>query len=290
MRMVGVFSLATGAVLDVALAPWSGKGTGEHALLRQLMGVFEEGDILLGDAYYSSFFLIAVLMSMGVDVVFAAHGSRERDFRRGHRLGKRDHLVQWKKPVRPKWMDQETYAAMPESIEVRESQVVLKRPGRRDKVVVLVSTLKNAKQIKTEDLSVLYGYRWFIELDFRSIKSIMRMDILRGKTPAMVKKEIWAHLLAYNLIRKMMLEAAIKHHRRPRDLSFKLTLQLMNAFLQAGVLSPCKPKAYEQFQAAVVSKKTGVQKRLPEPRRVKRRPKAFLRLQKPRHLYRSELS
>ena len=278
--------MATGAILDLAIAPWSGKGTGEHALLRKILSVFQKGDIVLADAYYSSFFLIALLMRMGVDIVFAAHGSRGKDFRQGIRLDKGDHLIQWKKPARPKWMSVEDYRDFPEFIEVRETRVVLECPGRKSKSMVLVSTLKDKKTVTVWDLAKLYGCRWFIEVDFRSIKSIMRMDILRCKSPERIRKEIWAHLLAYNLVRKEMLEAALRHRRRPRDMSFKLALQMMVAFLQAGALG--NTSGYSRFQLAIVSKEIGVQKRPSEPRRVKRRPKAFPRLQKSRHLYHQE--
>lgn len=289
-RMVGVISLAGGALLDLAIAPWSGKGTGEHALLRQLMSAFEAGDIVLGDAYYASFFLVALLIERGVDVVFAAGSSRKRDFDAGRRLGQGDHIVDWKKPARPKWMDKETYARFAKTIEVRETRVVLEEPGFKTKTLVLVSTLKDEKAVNPRDLAELYGYRWFIEVDFRSIKTIMQMDVLRCKTPEMVRKEIWAHLLAYNLVRKAMLEAAIVHQRRPRDMSFKLTLQMMGAFLQAGVLSPENTQAYQRFQKAIISKTIGRQKRPSEPRMIKRRAKAFPRLQKSRHLYRENLA
>ena len=285
-RVVGVISLVSGAVLGMAMAPWSGKGTGEHALLRQLMHIFQKGDVILGDAYYASFFLIALCLAMGVDVVFPAHGSRGKGSERGKRLGKGDYLVSWKKPQRPTWMDKETYQQFPESIEVRETKVILKRPGFQDETTTLVSTFKDSRSVNAEDLKQLYRYRWFIEVDFRSIKTIMQMDVLRGKTPEMVRKEIWAHLLAYNLVRKEMLQAAIKYNRNPREMSFKVALQMMGAFLQAGVLSPDNHEVYERFQKAIVSKKIGGQKRLPEPRVIKRRPKAFPRLQKPRHLYR----
>lgn len=284
--MVGVFSLEGGALLDLAIAPWSGKGTGEHALLRQLISAFEPGDIVLGDAYYASFFLVALLQERGVDVLFAAGSSRNRDFRRGRRLGKSDHIVKWQKPARPKWMDKATYARFAKTIEVRETRVILKEPGFKAKAIVLVSTLRDARTVSNTDLTALYRQRWFTEVDFRSIKSIMQMDILRGKTPEMVRKEIWAHLLAYNLVRKLMLDAAIDHRQRPRTLSFKLTLQVMGAFLQAGVLSQQNPQAYRRFQSAILSKTIGLQKRPSEPRRVKRRSKAFPRLLKHRHLYR----
>jgi hypothetical protein len=282
--MVGIFSLEGGALLDLSIAPWSGKGTGEHALLRDLVTALERGDILLGDAYYASYFLIALLIEMGVDVVFAAGTSRKRDFRRGLRLGKSDHIVAWKKPARPKWMDKQAYDNFAKKIEVRETRVVLEKPGFKAKTIVLVSTLCDPIVIKNTDLAKLYGYRWFIEVDFRSIKTIMKMEILRGKTPEMVRKEIWAYLLAYNLIRMLMLDAAMYHHRKPRTMSFKLALQMMEAFMQAGVLSVSNT-SYQRFQKAIISKTVGLQKRPPEPRMVKRRPKSFPLLQKHRNLY-----
>lgn len=157
-------------------------------------------------------------------------------------------------------MDKETYARFVKTIEVRETRVVLEEPEFKTKTLVLVSTLKDKKAVNPRDLAELSGYRWFIEVDFRSIKTIMQMDVLRCKTPEMVRKEIWAHLLAYNLVRKAMLEAVIVHQRRPRDMSFKLTLQMMGAFLQAGVLSPENTQAYQRFQKAIISKAIGRKK------------------------------
>lgn len=286
--MVGVFSLATGALLDLAIAPWSGKGTGEHTLLRQLMHVFEAGDIVLGDAYYASYFLIATLMQMKVDVVFAVNGNRGSDFRRGKKLGKGDHLIQWKRPVKPEWMDEELYAEFPITITVREAKITTERSGFRSQSRVVVTTFIDAMDVSRQDLGELYGYRWFVELNLRSVKEIMRMDILRGKSPAMVHKEIWAHILAYNLVRKMMAQAAVIYERSPRQMSFKLALQMMSAFRQAGILSGKNYDTYDIFLRAIAYKKTGNQIRNSEPRMVKRRPKAFPRLQKPRHFYHKE--
>jgi hypothetical protein len=283
--MVGVFSLATGALLDLAIAPWSGKGTGEHTLLRQLMHVFEAGDVVLGDAYYASYFLIALLMQMKVDVVFAVNGNRGSDFRRGKRVGKGDHIMEWKKPVRPEWMDEESYAKFPKTITVRETKTVVIRPGFRSQSRVVVTTFLDARDVTQEDLGELYAHRWFVELNLRSVKEIMRMDILRGKTPKMVRKEIWAHILAYNLVRKMMLQAAVIHDRNPNQMSFKLALQMLSAFRQSGILSEKKHEIYAEFLRAIAYKKTGTQPGRSEPRMVKRRPKAFPRLQKARHFY-----
>ena len=283
--MVGVFSLSTGALLDLAIAPWSGKGTGEHALLRQLLQVFKSGDIMIADRYYASYFLIATLMQMGVDVVTPQHASRESNFMKGKKFSNGDHLAEWKKPGKPDWMTEEEYARLPPKIIVRETRVTLRNPGFRDKTMVLVTTLLDATDVTAEDICQLYTFRWFVELDLRSVKEVMRMGILRGKTPEMLRKEIWAHVLAYNLVRKMMLQAAIFFHQNPRTMSFKLVLQLISAFRQAGLLSECKQEVYTAFLKALASKKTGKQKRQSQPRVVKRRPKAFPRMQKPRAQY-----
>ncbi len=285
-RLVGVFSLATGALLDLAITSWSGKETGEHALLRQLMHVFKFGDIVLGDAYYASFFLIATFIKMGVDVVFPMHACRDYDFRKGNRLGKKDHLVQWKKPKKPEWMDKQTYFEFPNSIIIRESVVIDENHGYRAKRRVLVTTLLNSKKVTLQDLAELYRYRWFVELNLRSIKEIMHMDILRGKTPMMVHKEIWAHILAYNLIRKIMAQAAVLHYRNPREMSFKLALQMLFAFRQAGIFSEKDEKMYAYFIEAITHKVVGNRSGRSEPRMVKRRPKTFPRLQKSRNFYR----
>jgi hypothetical protein len=282
--MVGIFSLATGTLLDLAIAPWSGKGTGEHTLLRQLMHVFEAGDIMLADAYYASFFLIAMLMKMEIDA------GRDCDFRRGKHLGKGDHLVKWKKPARPEWMDEKTYADFPKTITVRETKMVSSRPGFRSKSRVIVTTFIDTKNVTPTDLSELYSFRWFVELNLRSVKETMRMDILRGKTPAMVHKEIWAHILAYNLIRKMMAQAAVTYQRKPHEISFKLAMQMMSAFRQAGILCENYHDIYDRFLQAIAYKKTGRQLGRSEPRMVKRRPKAFPRLQKPRCFYQKEVA
>lgn len=284
-RLVGVFSLGTGALLDLAIAPYMGKGTGEHALLRQLMSVFKPEDVLLGDAYYGSFFLIAALIQKRVDAVFPMNTNRSHDFREGKRLRKKDHLLQWKKPAQPMWMDKETYIAFPNVITVRVSTVVDTRPGYRSKTRVLVTTMLNSKTVSSEALAELYRYRWFVELNLRSMKDIMGMDILRSKTPAMVHKEIWAYVLGYNLVRKLMAQAAVMKKCNPREMSYKLAYQMLFAFRQAGIFSERDKEAYGCLLKAVNYKKVGNRGGRNEPRMVKRRPKAFPRLQKPRNFY-----
>ena len=194
----------------------------------------ESGEIVLGDRYFGSFFGIAGLSQRGVDVLFRMHQRRKFDFRRGRRLGVEDHVVTWTKPERPEWMDEETYAQIPEELAVRELRVTVEQPGFRVNELVLVTTLLDAaRRTRRRRWRDLFLQRWNIELDFRSIKDVLQMDVLRCKTPEMVRKEIWMHLLAYNLIRGVMAEAAEAHDKQPRQLSFKGALQTMTAFQDA---------------------------------------------------------
>lgn len=284
-RIVAVISYITGMVLDLAIGPYSGKKTGEHALLRQLMHVFKPGDIAMGDCYYASYFLMAMLIKLNVKAVFPMHSARNHDFRTGERLGEKDHIVCWKKPSKPEWMDQETYDEVQDEIRVREVAIQNDKNGYRTKKRVLVTTFLDPVFVSKQDLAMLYDYRWCVELDLRSLKQTMHMDVLRGKIPAMVRKEIWVHLLAYNLIRKVMAQAAIVHNKSPRNLSFKLALQMIEAFRDAGIFCEENSDAYMRLLKAIAHKKVGNRPGRQEPRRVKRRPKAFARLQKARKLY-----
>lgn len=220
-RLVAIISLSCGAVLEWATGPCAGKRTGETAMLWQLAHRLRPGDVVIADRYFSGYFLLAWLAQQGVDVVVRQHQLRHTDFCRGRQLGAKDHVVAWARPQRPPWMDEATYATMPESLVLREAQV-----GG----LILVTTLTDAGQVSKQELLVLYHARWQIELDLRSIKTVMQMDVLRCKSPAMVKKEIAVHLLAYNLVRAVMAEAAFLGHVLPRQLSFKATLQLIRAF------------------------------------------------------------
>lgn len=236
-RIVVIICFITGVVLKFAMDSFSGKETGEHALLRQILDGFNPGDIALGDAYYPSYFLICELMKLGVDFVFPAHAARSSDFRSGIKLGKKDHIVTWSKPAKPSWMDQETYDGYPQSVQIREAVVVNEKRGFKTIKRTLVTSFLDHIDVRKKDLSELYGFRWFVELDIRAIKSVMKMDILRSKTPEMVKKEIWSHLLAYNLVRRVMMHSARKHLTTPRQLSFKTALRAVETFREQGVLS-----------------------------------------------------
>ena len=218
VRGVVLLSFVTALAVGLAVGPCLGKETGETALLRALFDRFHPGDVMLADRYFCSYFMICLLLERGVDLVSRLHQKRTADFRRGTRLGPGDHLVEWPRPPRPEWMDEATYARMPASITIREVEVAVPQPGFRVESFVVVTTLLDADEYTRGDLSALYRGRWLVELDIRAIKCGLDMDVLRCKTPEMVRKEIWACLLGYNLVRQTILQAAYESGCSPRCL------------------------------------------------------------------------
>ena len=229
-RIGVITSLACGAVLDFGICPYAGKGTGEVSLLRRLWNVLEPGSVLLADSLMCNWRNIYELTDRGVHVVTRLNKAlRKTDFRKGHRLGKDDHIVQWPKP-KMRGVKGQAYKAMPEYVKVRELRIRVEQAGFRSKEIIIVTTLLDPKEFSKQDLADVFRARWNQELDLRSIKTTMQMDFLRCETPDLVRKEVWTHLLAYNLIRTVMAQAADKHGQQPRTLSFKATAQTMEAF------------------------------------------------------------
>lgn len=290
-RVVVLLSLATAMVQGMAMGPYAGKETGETALLRELLDRLDKGAILLADRYYCCYFMIALLQELGIDVVARLHQRRDVDFQRGRRLGAGDHIVTWTKPQRPTWMDQTTYQRMPGSIEVREVYVQVREPGFRVESLVVVTTLTDATKYTKDDIGELYHQRWLAELDIRAIKVTMGMDVLRCQSPEMVQREIWTCLLATNLIRQTMLEAALQSERSPRELSFTAALQKVAAAW--AVLAICDETLRVELVAVqlddIATHLIGDRPNRVEPRAVKRRPKPHKLLTEPRIVARAKL-
>jgi hypothetical protein len=277
MRLVGLISLSCGTVLDVAMARYSGKRTGETSLLRQLLDQLKAGDVLLADAMFSNYWTIALLLGCGVDIVSHHDNKRKLDFRKGRRLGRYDHVVDWHRPQRPSWMSQRLYQSLPEVLSIRELRVDVRQKGFRCRHLLLSTTLLDAQLYSREEVATAFRARWHAELDLRSIKQVMQMDVLRCKSPAMVRKEIWMHLLAYNLVRKLMAHAAMKAGLCPRDISFKGTLQTLVAFSVAGWSCPDRRnELYAAVLRAVATHRVNDRPDRIEPRAVKRRPKKLI--------------
>jgi hypothetical protein len=285
LRLVAVFSLAVGAVLDVAMGPYQGRHTGETALFRTLHHHLHPGDVLLADRYFCGYLHLALVRQRGADIVMRLHHLRHTDFRRGRRLGPGDHLVTWHKPKqRPDWIDADAFARLPESFPMRELR--LRVPGKtcRSREILVATTLLDPQAYPKDSIASLYRQRWHAELDLRSLKTFLQMDVLRCQSPALVRKEIWAHLLAYNLIRKVMAQAAQEHQLSPRRISFKGTLQTLNAFCDC--LRACAPAALAPLcrclLGVVAQHRVGNRPGRLEPRAKKRRAKPYPLLTKPR--------
>jgi putative transposase len=290
-RCVVLLSLATGMTADLEIGPYAGKETGETALLRALLGRLHNGDIVLADRHYCSYFMIALLCAWGVDFVVRLHQCRTADFRRGCRLGRGDHIVTWQRPEQPEWMDDATYASMPETITVREIDVQVHQPGFRTESFVVVTTLLDAETYTVEEVSELYRKRWLAELDIRVIKSTLGFDVLRCQTPEMVRKELWTALLAYNLIRQTMLQAAEGADCSPRELSFAHGLQTIAASWAVVVVLSAQTQIalIDASLAGLAEQRIGDRPDRVEPRKIKRRPKPHKLLTKPRAEARAEL-
>lgn len=281
-RVVGVISLLSGCVLDWAVSACEGKGTGELVQLQALLTGFTRGDIVIADRAYCAYFLLAKLQQRGIDCVIREHQSRKNDLRRATRLGKRDYVVTWQKPRCSHWMDESTYATMPETLQLREV---------KDGNWSIITTLTDAATVTAKEVAWLYRQRWQIELDFRSIKCVMQMDILRCKSPPMVEKEIAAHLLGYNLIRALMGTAAKAGMCMPRQLSLAAARRAVVTFQERLRDNPAASfdAAHEQLLRSIAYWRIPDRPDRVEPRAVKRRPKPHRLLTLPRHIARKQL-
>jgi putative transposase len=291
LRLVLVVSLITATIQDLAYGCYQGKVTGETALFRGLLAELVAGDVLVLDRFYCSYFLVALGLAHGQDLVVRLHQRRGCDFRRGRRLGPGDHVVVWQRPQRPKWMTREEYATIPETLTVREVLVKVSEPGFRVETLVVVTTLLDPERYGKEDISDLYRERWQIELDIRSLKVGLQMDQLRCLTPAMIHKEIWANVLGYNLLRKVGAQAARLHQRHPREISFTATKQAVEGSWQPlSAASAAVQLELGRYLLRELSKqRVGDRPDRCEPRAVKKRPKKQKLLTKPRAEAKAEL-
>jgi len=273
-RIVGITCLSSGALLNAAVGRFNGKGGDEQTLLRSIQDTLEPGDMLLGDAFFPTYFFLAAMQARGVDILMEQMGARKRttDFRRGKRLGTRDHLITLHKPKsRPDWMTDADFQSAPKTLTARE----FKAGGK-----IMITTLSCPDDAPKAELKTLYKQRWSVELDIRNIKETMGMDVLSCKTPQMVLKEIWVHLLAYNLIRLLIVQAALAVDTTPREISFKHCLQLWLAFsLQ---LDTSSDEQMGVLLILIAQQQVGNRPGRIEPRAVKRRPKPYPLLTVPR--------
>jgi hypothetical protein len=295
-RLGALISLACGAVVNLGFCQYAGKGQGEVSFLRRLWDCLCPGDILLTDALLGNGANLVMLKERGLEFVGRLNKAhRKADFRRGQRLGPEDHVVPWRKPTSIRSLNREEYHALPEFITVRETRIRVRQPGFRTREIVVVTTLLDPEQVTKEEWATLYRARWHHELDLRSLQSAMPMGELRCKTPALVRKEVWTHILAYNLIRTVMAQAAARHGIAPRSMSFTGAMQTLEAFqplLEFGAAQDAasRLRLYHDLLDAIAAHQVGDRPDRYEPRVKKRRRNHYGWLTKPRAEMKREMA
>jgi len=282
-RITVLLSLATGACHDLAIAAYKGKGTGETNLFRRMYDTLKPGDVVLGDALFDDYFIACELCNRGIDIVARAQYERTGSWSVDSRPD--GDILVWQRPNKPRGMTGEQYRSYPNQLLMRQVTVDARDKNNRVKQFKVVTTIL-AQSIDGKQIGDLFERRWDGEVDIRSIKCTMQMDILRCKTPDMVHKEIWTHLLAYNLLRTVMAVAANENDIEPRKLSFKGAKQALLAF--APKIEAARPEDREPLIDAMLTTiayhRVGNRPGRWEPRARKRRPKPAARLTQPRHV------
>ncbi len=289
-RACTVSSLATACVCDIAVGPYEGKETGETALLRTILDAFDENDIAVFDRYYSSYMMLALLTARGVHVCTRLHQLRKSDYRKGRRLGQNDYLVTWTRPPRPKWMSPEQYSQTPETMELREIRFGANEFGKHEAFTV-ITTLTDPKKYSKEEIAYLYGCRWNVEQDIFDVKQTLNLDHFRCKTPEMVLRELWTTLLAYNMIRKVIVTSASLHKKQPRRLSFTLTCQTILSAWMLLATGACRDiqAMHAEILANIARQEIPKRPGRIEPRAIKLCTERYPLMKRPRNQLRAEL-
>ena len=274
-RIAALFSLAVGTVVDCQIGPIKGKKTGENELFREMFDTLQAGDIVVGDCLYDSYRDIADLKERDVDTIFGMKPSRHCDFRIGEKLGPNDHIVIWTKPkFDANRMDRETWEKLPNTLRMRELKIVLKVRGTL-RTIRLITTLLDSSVYSKEAVLEIFRQRWNVELDLRCLKTALGMDHLTCKSPSMVRKEFFIYLLAYNLIRIRMAQAASLHDKKPREISFTGARTAMTIWMPliARESSPQVRAKMERHMLDMIATRTvGKRRGRWAPRKRKRRP------------------
>ena len=285
IRIVVLFALATGTVLETATGKYRGKLTHEVSLFREIDACIEENDVFLGDRAYAGWFEMARLMARGAHVVVRKHQIRKSDFRTGRRLGRDDHIIRLQKPQRPKWMSHEEYDQYLDFIDIREIRIRVQQQGFRTREIIVHTSLLDDSKCSKDDIADLFRRRWQAELNLRSLKTVMQMEHLRCKKPHRVRNEVRAHMIAYNLIRQVMSEAAREAGVQPWQISFKATMTTLTDMLPVLGMIRDPTELCRVLLACCQQHIVGNRPDRYEPRVLKRRPKQYKLMQKPRRDY-----
>jgi Transposase DDE domain len=288
-KMLGVFCLSTGGWLGHALAKWR---CHDLSLWHRLSHLLVKNDVLVGDAGFCAYALMAELKARGVDTVFRLHQKRSKDMRRGKKLGPDDRLQVWSKPAqRPAgspWKKR-AWNKLPAQLEVRVVRVKIERKDFRTRCLWIATTCTDAVRYPADKLAELYYRRWSIELFYRDIKTTMHMEVMRTKTPPMIHKELLLHAIAYNALRALILESATVHQQELGRISFKGAADLLRQWLPQAAACHQQPRKlarwHEELLEAIASVQNPLRPGRQEPRAKKRRPKSYQLLTKPRRQF-----
>lgn len=286
MKFVVLFSLCSGAILNVAIGNLHYY---DLRLLRALWSQFKTGDILLGDRAYGEYTTLAALAQLGVDVVARLHSRRKVDFRKARRLGHHDGLFLWTKGYQQsEILSPGEWDLLPAQITVRVVRFTAVIRGFRNRRVTLVTTLLDPVLYPAEELIGLYARRWRLELSLRDLKTTLGMEQLRCKTPDMAEKELLAGLVAHNLVRCVMALAAMRHDMELERVSFKGSLDAIRQFSAAIDRAPngrLRNQLWDDLLRTLARDRVPLRPDRREPRAVKRRPKPYPLLNKPRRKF-----
>jgi hypothetical protein len=288
MHLAVVFSLATGAILGVARGNLHDN---ERTLWRRLWDRLQSADIVLADRGFCAFADFCLLLQRGVDSIMRLHACRTTGVKTVRQLGKGDWLVEWAKGHRPNWMEKAQWAALPNTLRVRHIEVRITVPGFRPETIIIATTLLDPKRYPAKAIIALYRKRWDAELYLRDIKITMGMDKLRCKTPTLICKELTMHLIAYNLVRAIMLQAARQHRRDPLRISLAGTAAAIRSYAPAFMSVRSKRarnSLLDSFMRAIASDIVPFRPDRVEPRAQKTRPKDYPFLSRPRHQFKNK--
>jgi hypothetical protein len=243
MRLAVFFCLTSGVILAVRVGSFC---VGELSLCYALLDQLKPTDILMGDRYFANFPLIALLRSRGIDFLGRVNTSTRRiDFRQGQRLGAQERLLVWRKGSKVgKWLRQSIFAALPAEITVRVLRVGVHQKGFRCRRLTLVTTLLDPQQFPAQDIARAYLRRWRLEMCLDDLKTTLSLKQLKGQTPRMAYKELLTGLIAYNLVRCVMAQAATLHEVPLDRISFKGSLDGLRQF--SGALTQARNRKARQ--------------------------------------------
>ena len=271
-KLVGLFSLATGHLSRFVHSNWKDQ---DPTLARCLIAWMEPGEVIVADRGFCGWGLIACLHRKQVDVVLRLNATRKSKGRLEH----------WAKPqLRDTWQ-RALWLELPASLTIRIVRHRVSEPGFRVKEIAIATTLLDEQKYPDQAIVELYARRWQIELNFRDIKNTLGLDVLRSRTPQQLHKEIYLQAIAYNIVRGVMLNSARQHHRPIYHLSFKGTVDTLRQWTALFGHTDRKTLAarWSDLLCALAADPIPQRPHRSEPRAIKRRPRAYQRMNKPRH-------